>query len=386
VNSRPCSCGASAYFKGLTKKTLLTVVGEVEVTRRYYSCRTCRENCTPFDLWSGLGAGMTTPAARRMLSLAGMSFSFDTAAARLGELCLLKVSNDTIRRVSEAEGKAAQQFLAASDAPGKAFAAGTGDVEFYTDGVTVNTTRGWRDLRLSVFDKREAGEPATPRQWADRVLPPPTVRIAWASLAACEQQGLAWKRQGERLGVIDDSRLSVLADGAKWIWDQARQCWRQAQWVLDVFHVSEHIHDCGKVVWGEEGPQARQWSEAQLQSLIEDGPVQYLKNLGRLAATATATATATMHSSGDAAVKIKALESLLNYLSPNLDSLWYKQRLADGRPIGSGLIEGANKTIVSNRLKLNSARWTPDHAEHISALRCLDYSGLWDQFWQQRAA
>jgi hypothetical protein len=375
VNSRPCACGASAYFKGCRTKVLLTVVGEVALSRRYYSCRTCRANRTPFDLWSGLGAGMATPAARRMLSLAGMSFSFDTAAERLAELCLLKVSNDTVRRVSEQEGQAARQFLAASDAPAEAFARGRGDVEFYTDGVTVNTTEGWRDLRLSVFDKRKAGAPATPANWADRVLPAPTVRIAWASMAACEQQGLAWRRQGERLGVCDDGRLSVLADGARWIWDQARQCWNKAQWVLDVFHVSEHVHGCGKAIYGEAGSQARTWSEAQVQRLIERGPVEYLDELEAFAAR-----------HADDAAKRKALGSLLGYLRPNVDSLWYKQRLADGRPIGSGLIEGANKTIVTNRLKLNSARWTPEHAEHIAALRCLDYSGLWAEFWLQRAA
>jgi len=82
------------------------VVGAVEVNRRYYSCRKCRANYTPFDAWSGLGAGMVTPLARRMLALAGMSFSFDVDADRLAERCLLKVSNDTIRRVSEAEGQA----------------------------------------------------------------------------------------------------------------------------------------------------------------------------------------------------------------------------------------------------------------------------------------
>jgi hypothetical protein len=372
VNSQPCSCGGSAYFKGCPKKTLLTVVGEVEIRRRYYSCRKCRENQTPFDLWSGLGVGMTTPAARRMLSLAGMSFSFDTAADRLAELCLLKVSNDTIRRVSEQEGKAAAEFLGASDAPAKMFAKGKGDTEFYSDGVSVNTTQGWRDLRMNVLGKREAGEPATPDNWADRVLPPPTARIAWASMAACEQQGLTWKSQSEKLGVVDDEHLSVLADGARWIWDQAGQCWKNAQWVLDVFHVSEHIHDCGKAVHTACGPQARLWSEAQVQSLIEDGPVKYLADLKAFLALHTDPA------------KVKALESLVNYLTPNLDSMWYKQRLADGRPIGSGLIEGANKTIVSNRLKLNSARWTPENAEHITALRCLDYSNLWDQFWLEK--
>jgi hypothetical protein len=349
----------------------LTVVGEVELGRRYYACRRCRENQTPLDAWAGMAAGMCTPGTRRMLALAGMSFSFDTAAARLAELCLLAVSNDTVRRVSEEEGAAAKQFLATSDLPAKAFARADGDVEFYTDGVTVNTTEGWRDLRVSVFDKRRAGAAAPPQNWAKRVLPPPAVRIAWASVAACEQQGIAWKKQGDKLGVAGGP-LSVLADGAKWIWDQAGQCWKNADWVLDVFHVSEHIHDCGKAIHPQADTRARVWSEAQVRSLIEDGPVRYVKGLEAFAA---------LH--GDPA-KAKALESLLAYLTPHVDSMWYKERLAAGRPIGSGLIEGANKTIVSNRLKLNSARWTPEHAEQISALRCLDYSGLWADFWLER--
>lgn len=352
----------------------MTVVGEIDVSRRYYMCRTCGASCLPLDQWSGLVSGMATPMARRMLSLAGMSWSFDTAANHLWELCLLKVSNDTIRRVSEEEGKAAQAWIAKSARPGEVFKQAEGQQEFYTDGVTVNTTEGWRDLRLNVMDKRESGVAATPDQWANRVLPAPSVRIAWASLAACEQQGQAWKRMSSKLGIIDDDALSVLADGAKWIWDQAALCWKKAQWVLDVFHVSQHIHDCGKILFGEKSPQTQPWSQAQLQRLIEHGPVQYLKDLKSLQA---------MHTDAE---KIKAIASLLGYLEPNVDSLWYRQRLAEGRPIGTGLIEGGCKTIVSNRLKLNSARWTPKHAEQMAALRCLDYSGLWSDFWSDRAA
>ena len=352
----------------------MTVVGEIDLSRRYYMCRTCGVSCLPLDQWSGLVSGMCTPAARRMLSLAGMSWSFDTASDHLAELCLLQVSNDTIRQVSEAEGEAARQWIAKSERPGEVFKQAEGEQEFYTDGVTVNTTQGWRDLRLNVMDKRQAGLPATPDDWKDRVLPEPSVRIAWASLAACEQQGRAWKRMGRKLEIIDDDTLSVLADGAKWIWDQAAQCWKKAQWVLDVFHVSQHIHDCGKILFGEKSSQTQPWSQAQLQSLIEQGPVQYLKDLRSLQALHTE------------AQKIKAIAALLGYLEPNVDSLWYRQRLAQGRPIGTGLIEGGCKTIVSNRLKLNSARWTPKHAEQMAALRCLDYSGLWSDFWADRAA
>ena len=374
MNHQPCECGAKAYFKCRSNKHLMTVVGEIDVNRRYYRCGRCHESRVPLDRWSGLTAGMTTPAARRLLSLAGMSWSFETASDRLREMCLMEVSNDTIRRVSEAEGKTAQQWIVESPRPAETFQQCKGDQEFYADGVTVNTTNGWRDLRLNVIDKREAGLPATPDQWADRVLPAPGVRIAWASMAACEQQGRLWKRMSRKLGVIDDPTLSVLADGAKWIWDQANLCWKKARWVLDVFHVSQHIHDCAKVLFASNGEQSRPWAQAQLRHLIEDGPIQYLKDLNDLK---------TLHRD---TAKARAIESLVGYLKPNIDSLWYRQRLAEGRPIGSGLIEGANKTIVSNRLKLNSARWTPKHAEHIAALRCLDYSGLWSDFWAERTA
>jgi hypothetical protein len=266
---------------------------------------------------------MSTPAARRMLSLAGMSWSFDTASDHLLELCLLKVSNDTIRTVSEEEGLAAAGWIAGSVRPGELFKQARGDQEFYTDGITVNTTEGWRDLRVNVMDKRQAGLGVTPQQWADagRVLPEPSVRIAWASLAACAGQGRTWKRMGRRLGLVDDEHLSVLADGQRWIWDQAGLCWKKAQWVLDVFHVSQHIHDCGKILFGENSEQVRPWSEAQVQRLVEDGPVQYVKSLKALRTPHRKTK------------QIEAINSLLGYLESNLDSLWYRQRLAEGRPI-----------------------------------------------------
>jgi hypothetical protein len=376
VNSQPCSCGAKAYFQRQVRKCLLTVVGEVPVSRRYYRCKKCGESCLPFDRWSGLVDGMSTPAVRRMLSLAGMSWSFDTASDRLLELCLLKVSNDTIRKVSEEEGRAVQKWIQKSSRPAEVFGQGKGDTEFYTDGVTVNTRKGWRDLRLNIMDKREAGLPVTPQKWADsgRVLPEPGVRIAWASLAACDAQGRMWRSMTRKLGVVDDDHLSILADGQRWIWDQAALCWKKAQWVLDVFHVSEHIHDCGKILFGESSPRHQLWAEDQILQLIKQGPVQYVKNLRDLLATYSGTE------------QIKAISSLLGYLESNLDSLWYQKRLAEGRPIGTGLIEGGCKTIVSNRLKLNSARWTEKHAEQMAALRCLDYSGLWNDFWLERAA
>ena len=51
-----------------------------------------------------------------------------------------------------------------------------------------------------------------------------------------------------------------------------------------------------------------------------------------------------------------ALTELAGYLSPHAERLNYAQRLAEGRPIGSGLIEGACKNDLGRRLKQTGAR------------------------------
>ena len=82
----------------------------------------------------------------------------------------------------------------------------------------------------------------------------------------------------------------------------------------------------------------------------------------------------------------KAIDALRGYLTANVDGLWYRDRLRRGQPIGSGLVEGACKTIVGRRLKLNSARWLPDNAGAVGAMACLLYDDRWAAFWNQRAA
>jgi hypothetical protein len=74
------------------------------------------------------------------------------------------------------------------------------------------------------------------------------------------------------------------------------------------------------------------------------------------------------------------VEELLNYLGDNRDSLWHGRRLKEALPIGSGLIEGGEKNTLARRVKINSARWHVRRAERTGAIRCLQYSGLWESY------
>lgn len=350
----------------------------MRIARRYYACAQCKNKRTPWDDWAGLGDDHLTPHARRMAVLAGSSWSFDMASARLEELCGLRISDDLIRKVTNAAGQAAARWRKQPSAVA-ALRNAEGNAEFYTDGASVNTREGWKEIRLGVFATRPSGAPATPAEWASRELPRPAARLAVAGLQSADEFAAGWSEMIAALGWDDGRPVTALADAAKWIWKRVAEHLPRGECVLDVYHVSEHLHDCGKALHGEQTPAARQWAEQRLLSLIEHGPIRFLERL-------EAERVALRGGSRVTKARRKALAALGDYLKPHVDGLWYASRLARGLPIGSGLVEGAAKTIVGRRLKLNSARWLPRRAEHVANLCCLLYSDQWDAFWTRPAA
>lgn len=352
---------------------MLSVVGIVQVPRRYFACE-CGQSVVPMDQWAGLGSRTISDEVRRLIVLAGSTWSFDQASAKLKELCRLSVSNDTVRAVCDEEARQVDQWLRKDTVSAAKLTRAAGDLEFSSDGTSVNTVDGWREIRLSVLSRRPAGEPATPQQWEDRELPQPTARLAWCQIADCQRVGARWEAMFAHAGVDEDSELSVIADGARWIWEQARRRLpgRHTQWVVDIYHVSEHLHACGKSLFGEGSPKAREWSEQRLGELLEMGGPRFLRRMEELA-----------HAHRSKAGRA-ALEHLRGYLRENQDRMWYRQRLEAGRVIGSGLIEGGCKNVLGARLKLNAARWRIQRAERMGQLRCLQYSDLWEPYWQHR--
>lgn len=369
-----CSCGGKAKFKRVSPKCVLTTVGEMRVERRYYACAECGLTQTPLDRWAGIGSRMASEHARRVIVVAGSTWSFEQASAKLLELCRMRVSNDTIRAECDEEGERAGRWVGSEPASAQSLAKAAGEWEFSSDGMKINTTGGWAEIRLSVLDKRESGAAADPEQWAQRVLPEPTARLAWCQIAPCRLIGARWARMFKHLGIGKEASLSVIADGAKWIWEQAglRLPTANANWVVDVYHVSQHLHDCSKQMLGE-GPAARAWADEKLALLLKQNGPALVRHIEELIAQSPEP-------------HREALKKLLGYLSDNVDRMWYSQRLAAGRPIGSGLIEGGCKTILAARLKLNSARWSPRRAQRMGTLRCLQYSDLWERYWTARAA
>ncbi len=329
--------------------------------RVYFRCR--RGGLYAHALDERLGVtGFVSPHAQRLLCLAGVEQSFEKAARRLRDLAGLVVCDNTVRAICDRHGTTARAWQREDPVASRGFRTATGEVEFQTDGTCVNTTKGWREIRLSLFAKRARGRPVLDlNDWEEQRLPAPTARVATAVIRTGTALGPQWRRAAARLGIARTDQITVLADGAKWIWKEVAGALPGAEGVLDFYHAGEHIYAAAHGLHGQGTTLARAWAERLKRVLLESGAVGVLAALGPEPA---------------------GVGELITYLEPHRDHTAYRERLREGRSIGSGMVEGGCRTAIGLRLKQTGARWKVRRVEHMAALCCLRYCDRWDAYWK----
>ncbi len=76
------------------------------------------------------------------------------------------------------------------------------------------------------------------------------------------------------------------------------------------------------------------------------------------------------------------IDKCADYLLKNKDRLQYGEALKSGFPIASGVIEGACRHLINDRLDITGARWSLNGAEAILKLRSFKSSGDFDVYWK----
>jgi hypothetical protein len=345
----------------------MTALGAVVVWRAYFACRACGSGGYLADGWLGL-EGYLTRGATRLICLLGGRGSFAIAERLFAACCGWAVSDETIRLACERQSGPIAGFHA-TPAAAAAFAGAAGDVEFQLDATTGNTTGGWRDMKIGIFARRERGEPATPADWDRRDLPAPTTRAAFAAIETIDDFAPRWSEWAARLGIKDLTTITVLGDGAEWIWNAALKQFGNCHQVLDVYHAAEHVSDAGKGLYGEGTAAAARWLEEGRRRLLSDGWAGLCDHIG---ATLTSAPELAGHT---------ALGELTGYFAVHTERLNYCHRLYTGQSIGSGMVEGAAKNLVGRRLKQTGARWDVENVNKMAELCCLTYSDHWNLYW-----
>jgi len=99
-------CQEAARFVGYRDKRLVSLVGDIRLSRAYYHCGSCGAGHVPWDETLRLSPQSLTPAAQEVTALAGTQESFGKAAERtLRKLAGLRVCESTVERSTEAAGE-----------------------------------------------------------------------------------------------------------------------------------------------------------------------------------------------------------------------------------------------------------------------------------------
>jgi hypothetical protein len=167
--------------------------------------------------------------------------------------------------------------------------------------------------------------------------------------------------------------LIFLSDGERALHDrQGEYLPEGAICILDLFHVLERLW---KVAWcffdeATQKPEAQGWVEKELRMLLE-GKVRYVVSGLRQMMTKRELK----------GTRRKTVREVTGYFERNRARMKYDAYLAAGYPIGSGVVEGACRHLVKDRLERTGMRWHPDGAQAMLNLRATYLNGEWDSYW-----
>jgi len=373
--TRECpKCGQKKRHLGYRSKEIFSARGPIKLERLYDECRPCRLPEHAVDEILGLDAKYTV-GARRLIVRAGGAKAFAEAKEDLLEYCQLDISHMTIREICQQEAVKMEAWQAtASSEIAKDFIDAAGNVEVTMDGTSVNTMEGYKEVKIGINSKREFADSALPEEWGDRKLPRHTARVAFAAIEdreAFQKRMNDWRRR-LHLGATGD--ISTLGDGAPWIWNISLAVYGPVRENLDIYHALEHLSDTSKVLYGKGTDTQKQWYEEATLELLSGGFEGVEPRLQR----------AEKEKEWGKEQK-ENLRLLRGYLESNRKRLCYRQRLAEGRAIGSGQVEGACKNMIGVRLKQTGARWQVPRLNRMTVICSVRYSSHWKKYWAQAA-
>ncbi|MCP4753145.1 MAG: ISKra4 family transposase [Proteobacteria bacterium] len=140
--------------------------------------------------------------------------------------------------------------------------------------------------------------------------------------------------------------------------------------IVDIIHVIEYLWDAGRAFHPASGPELENWVRHRLREILQG-------KAGLMAGGMRRSATRRSLSS-----KVrKPVDTCANYLLNKSPFLHYEHYLSQGFPIATGVIEGACRHLVKDRMEVTGAKWRLAGAESVLRLRALRSSHDFDEYW-----
>lgn len=170
-------------------------------------------------------------------------------------------------------------------------------------------------------------------------------------------------------------KVACLMDGQKTLWEMRQTHLGELEMVeiLDLLHVMTRIWDAAYLFHVEGSHAAVQFARERCLRLLRGEAGRVIGGLRQMA---------TKHRLRGA--KLKQLQAICRYLENNFERMHYDEYLAVGYPVASGVIEGACRYVIKDRMERSGMRWTPEGAQAMLDLRTTYINDMWDDFQAYR--
>jgi len=214
-----------------------------------------------------------------------------------------------------------------------------------------------------------------PVRSASKPRPKARNKRVWASIEKEPQRVIEELfNEAERRDPLHRQRWVILVDGAphqiKQFEDEATRRNVEITIVLDLIHVLEYLWKAAWCFFEKGDEDAQHWVTERATSTLEG-------RSSHVAAGIRRSATLQEMSPKDR----RGADICCNYLIAKRAYLHYDQYLSAGYPIATGVIEGACRHLICDRLDITGARWSVAGAEAVLRLRSLRSSGDFADYW-----
>jgi len=368
---------------------LIGLNGPVTVRRARFWCSKSQQSLYPLDEALDLpAADVTVGLARRSLRLA-THMSFSALQEELYYQHEVRLSGTMLDRLMQSVGQVAENEQQAAVAELEHLSEGVGREECSLAKASIA-----RPKRLYVSCdgilyptryRQDRGEGDGGKRISYQEMKCGAVfwregDSAWHKRAAASREnvdrfGLRLWDLAVRCGMLQADEVIYISDGGTWPDSVAKGPFRDAIRILDWYHASEHIWETARALYPDDERAATRWAKQCEGVLWESSGIGLLHHLER---------SRCVRASDAPVERMKALDSLIEYVRPRLAIMDYVEYRAKGYVIGSGMMESTCKQVVGRRLKGNGRQWSETGALAMTALTVHRLNHTWEAFWESR--
>lgn len=370
-NGRICPCANCGslmwHYNGATpfSKTFCSLFGPVVLHRYQAECSRCAATFFPLDHILALSSTFKVfPALQQLTVLLGTWLPFRRASEVLKLALGIRMSAETVRKITEAVGEAVGVRQENGDwdpeleilRNGMKQAQGALTLESGLDGMMVPLNEkpkaepgSHKEARSLVLRLKDGTGKILAKLTVSRLTDLPTfLRSIGMLFDECRE-------------TLDIQKIVLAGDGARWIWEFGKSNFI-CQTVLDWYHLACYY----KTLLARMGPDAGPCRWKRLHRIKEA-----LWN-GRVDEALTELAGLRCRNDEQR----KAKEDLRRYVANNRDHIInYRWNRSRRKLVGSGFIEGGHKSSIHDRLKCTGMRWSEPGSDHTMAARCSQLNG-----------